>query len=297
MNTDTIFVILAIILIASLTLMTYHIFRFYYQTQIIEFFFIGSFFLIAALSNAFIVIANRYNELILYQIERIFLIITYWFLLLLISRITEKTRFVTLAITILWTYSIILVVLILFWEKGIQSDRAEVFGIEIDYIENVPYHPNGARLTIDSLNLTYGTSFPLLNTAYMLIVTLFLFYAFSKITLPVQNYRTNRAKTLWLLATGSHFVWIVLALPWLNLAGTLYLMNIGSAICFITIIFFYPEGLILSKSQILSAYGLYDKLVVLKKDTKDLRITNYTIEQIVNYIDLIPSMYLKTIES
>jgi hypothetical protein len=228
--------------------------------------------------------------LVFYQLERFFLITSYWFLLIFITKIEKPKTKLNFAIKGLGVYSILLLVLVALWEKGTQPDNANIFGIEINHIENVPYHPEGASITISSIDLTYGTSFPLLNTVYMFAVSFLLLFTFMKITLPIQTRRTITAKRLWITSMSIHVIWTTLALPWFDLGRQFQFFNLLSALIIIFIIIFVPEGLILSKSQLMATYYFYDIFDKIEKlEEKKLNFADMAVEAIIDYINAIPA--------
>ncbi|MFV2016851.1 MAG: hypothetical protein ACC656_15580, partial [Candidatus Heimdallarchaeota archaeon] len=237
--------------------------------------------------------AYNYDKLIYYKLERIFLISSYWFLLIISGKIGKFEGVYKLFNRILFSYSFFLLTLVFFWKKGRQPDTASIFGISIQSIKTVPYHPKGANITIESLDLIYGTSFPLLNTIYMIMVTTLLLYTFVNVKLHLKTQRTQRAKKLWIIASISHLIWTILALPWFDLGKKFQFLNILSVLLIVIIIIYYPEGLILSKSQILATYHFYDTLTNLNKRTeKSSNISDLAIEHIIEYINSMPSEIL-----
>ncbi|MHA2098526.1 MAG: hypothetical protein ACW99A_07550 [Candidatus Kariarchaeaceae archaeon] len=265
----------------------------YFRTKIVEFAIISLFFLFSGITYLFILLSFSFDLLIFYQLERFFLITSYWFLLILITKIEKPKAKMNLFIKGLGAYSIILLILIALWEKGVQPENAKIFGFEIHHIENVPYHPDGAGLTLNAINLTYGTSFPLLNTVYMLTVSSLLLYTFIKIALPIKTQRTVYAKRLWVISLSFHVVWTIFALPWIDLGRDFQFFNAISAIIIIFIIIYVPEGLILSKSQIMATYYFYDSIAKIEKyEDKNMHFTDLAVEHIIEYIDSMPSEIL-----
>jgi hypothetical protein len=159
--------------------------------------------------------------------------------------------------------------LVALWEKGRQPNTATIFGTTIESIQNIPYHPQGANVRINSIDLTYGTSFPLLNTIYMILISALLLYTFINIELEVKTERTLRAKQLWIISLIFHLTWTILALPWLDLGRGFQFFNVISTVLIVVIILYYPEGLILSKSQIMATYHFYDTLANLDIKTEN----------------------------
>lgn len=283
------FVIFSLLVIGFLTLLVIYTFDLYFRIKIVEFAIIASFFLFSGIFYSFLLLAYNYDKLIFYQLERFFLISSYWFLLLLIGKIKNSERIYQRLIRILFFYSIAILSLVVFWEKGRQPDTATIFGRTIESIQNVPYHPEGANVRISNIDLIYGTSFPILNTIYMIMVSALLLYTFITVELQVKTERTQRAKLLWIISLSFHLVWTILALPWLDLGRGFQFFNILSILLIVTIIRFYPEGLILSKSQIMATYHFYDALAKFdnsserSSDTSDMAI-----DYILDYIGSMP---------
>lgn len=284
------YVVFSLLVIGFLGLLITYAFNLYFRTNIVEFSIMASFFLFSAIAYTFILFAYSYDKLIFYQLERFFLISSYWFLLILIGKIRNTQGIYKFLRGMIFMYSLALLILVTFWQKGIQPDTANVFGMTVDSIQNVPYHPNGASVSISSIDLTYGTSFPLLNTIYMILISSLLLYTFVTLELEVKTERTQRAKKLWISSLALHLIWTILALPWLDLGRGFQFFNVISSILIVIIILFYPEGLILSKSQIMATYHFYDSLAKLdSRKEESSNISDMAIDYIIDYIASMPS--------
>ncbi|MCE7733534.1 MAG: hypothetical protein GPJ54_01565 [Candidatus Heimdallarchaeota archaeon] len=283
------FVVLSLLVIGFLVLLVAYTYVLYFRIKIIEFAIIASFFLFSGIFYSFVLLAYNYDKLIFYQLERFFLVSSYWFLLVLISKIKNTDKIFKALIRVLFLYSLAILSLIAFWEKGRQPDTATIFGGTIESIQNVPYHPEGASIRISSIDLIYGTSFPLLNTIFMILVSALLLYTFIIVELQVKTERTQRAKYLWIISLSFHLVWTILALPWLDLGRGFQFFNVISTVLIVIIIRFYPEGLILSKSQIMATYHFYDTLANLDSSKDEpSNISDMAIEYILDYIRSMP---------
>ena len=81
------FVVFSLVAIVFLSFLIYYSFNLYFRVKIIEFSIMASFFLFSALTYSFILLAYNYDKLIFYKLERIFLISSYWFLLIISAKI------------------------------------------------------------------------------------------------------------------------------------------------------------------------------------------------------------------
>jgi hypothetical protein len=256
----------------------------YLRIKIIEFFIFSGFFIGAALTYLFISLAFAYDKLIFYQLERIFFTLTYLFLYNFLQRIRSKepSRIKT---GLVHAYAMMLLVLILFWELQTPSDQISVFSLSIPKGGNALYHPKGAGLPENSF-IVYSTSFPHLNiifTTYIAFLGVYYIYKYAP-THPTP--RIMKAQKLWFAAFLLHLIYYILAVINVNLSIYVQLTLVIGIMIIIYIIFFIPEGLILSYYQIISVYKLYDE-VDKNNVLQDESSGNMTIDQIKEYMSSI----------
>jgi hypothetical protein len=256
----------------------------YARTKITEFFLFSGFFIGGAFTYLFISLAFEYDELIFYQLERIFFILTYLFLYNFLQR-TRSKKPSWIASGLVHLYALMLIIFILFWELQEQPDQQTILSVAISKGGNALYHPKGAGLP-DNMIITYSTSFPHLNIIFTLYIALLGVYYVNKYTPSHQTPRIRKAQKLWFVVFLLHLLYYILALTNLDLNIFVQITLFVAILIIIYVILFIPEGLILSHYQIVSVYKLYDEV---DQDNMllDDRSKNMTIEQIKEYMNSI----------
>lgn len=278
-------IIILLLLSFVTTIIGFYLLYLFFHTKIFEFFTFACFFLFSgSMTYFFMNLANQYNVLIFYQLERIFFITGYIFLYHFLHRIKYEGKKQFHSIVIIG-YVLLLITLIFFWKLDVQPENATVILLNLKHMGNAPYHPNGAGIMLNSDIIIYSTSFPLLNIIFTIYISIIGLYYFINVSPKHQTPRIMKAKKIWVIIFILHLFFYFLALFPLDFNIFIQLSMLVSLILILYIILFIPEGLILSHYQILSVYKLYDKLDL---NNTEKTSKNLTVEQIFDYIKSIP---------